>query len=79
MDTSKDFDENLNIFKKCVQDIVNYDVTISETYKAIILLNYIPHTYKNVKNAIKYDGDSLTPKILIDPLSSKEMEIRDRK
>ena len=47
---------------------------MTKEYKPIILLNVIPNTYKEVKNAIKYRSDTLTPKIVIDSLRSKEME-----
>lgn len=43
---------------------------MSESYKAIILLNYIPGL-QQVKDAIKYDKETLTPNIVIDSLKSK--------
>ncbi|CAA2988653.1 Hypothetical predicted protein, partial [Olea europaea subsp. europaea] len=73
MDLLKDLDDNLNVFKKLVQDIVNCDETVSENYKAIILLNSILDSYKKVKNVIKYGRDTLTPGILIHSLRSKEI------
>ncbi|XP_022858084.1 uncharacterized protein LOC111379009 [Olea europaea var. sylvestris] len=39
---------------------------MSRTYKAIILLNSMPDTYKEVKNTIKYGRDTLTPEIVIE-------------
>lgn len=79
MDPSKDLDDNLNIFNKLVQDIVNCNEKVSETYKAIILLNSMPDSYREVKNAIKYGRDTLTPEIDIDSIKSKEMEIKAEK
>ncbi|KAL2534001.1 DNA polymerase zeta catalytic subunit-like [Abeliophyllum distichum] len=54
-------------------------VKVSEEYKAVILLNSIPDIYKEVKNAIKYGRDTLTPEIVIDSLRSKEMEMKAEK
>lgn len=48
-----DLDDNLDVFNKLVQDIVNCDEAVSETYKSIILLNAIPDFNKEVKNVIK--------------------------
>jgi len=71
-----DLDDNIDVFNKLVQDIINCGEIMSEEYKIIILLNAILDTYKEVKNAIKYGKDTLTPKILIDSLRSKEMELK---
>lgn len=49
MDPSKDLDENLDVFNKFVQDIVNCDKKVYETYKVIILLNSMPDSYREVK------------------------------
>ena len=62
IDSSRDLDNNLDIFNKLVQDITNCGEKVTEEYKAIIFLNAIPDAYKEVKNAIKYGRDTLTPK-----------------
>ena len=63
-------DDNLDVFNKLVQNIINCGEIVSEEYKTIILLNVIPNTYKE-------DGrDTLTPEIVIDSLRSKEMELK---
>lgn len=79
MNYLKDLDNNLDMFNKLIQDIVNCEEIVSEIYKSIILLNSIPHTYKEVKNMIKYGKDTLTPEIVIDSLESKEMEIKAKR
>lgn len=79
MDPSKDLDDNLDVFNKLVKDIFNCDEEVSEMYKAIILLNSMPDSYREVKNIIKYSRDTLTTKIAIDSLRSKEMEIKIEK
>jgi hypothetical protein len=79
MDPSKDLDDNLDVFNKLVQDIVNCDEEVSEMYKAIILFNSMPNSYRKVKNAIKYGRDTLTSEIVIDSLRNKEMEMKVEK
>ena len=76
LDPSKDIDDNLDVFNKLVQDINNTGETLSDQYKAIILLNAIPDMYKDVKNAIMYGRDTLTPDIVVESLKIKEKEIK---
>ena len=71
-----DLDDNIDVFNKLVQDIINCGEIVSEEYNIIILLNAIPDTYKEVKNAIKYGRDTLTHEIVIDSLRSKEIELK---
>ncbi|KAL2474843.1 Retrovirus-related Pol polyprotein from transposon TNT 1-94 [Abeliophyllum distichum] len=79
MGQSNDLADNVDIFNKLVQDIVNCGEKVSEEYKAIILLNFIPEIYKEVKNAIRYGRDTLTPEIVIDSHRSKEMDVKVEK
>lgn len=76
IDMSKDLDDNLDTFNKLVQDITNAGEKVSEEYKSVILLNAIPEVYKDVKSAIKYGRDTLTPDIVINSLRSKELELK---
>ncbi|KAL2471748.1 Uncharacterized protein Adt_39884 [Abeliophyllum distichum] len=79
IDPSRDLDDNLDIFNKFVQDITNCGETVLEINKAIILLNVIPDSFKEVKNAIKYGRETLTPDIVIDSLKSEEIELKFEK
>ncbi|KAL2526103.1 Uncharacterized protein Adt_11157 [Abeliophyllum distichum] len=79
IDPSMDLDDNLDIFNKLVQDITNCGEMVPEINKAIILLNIIFDSFKEVKNAIKYGRETLTPDIVIDSLKSKERELRFEK
>lgn len=74
MDYPKYLDDNLDAFKKLVQDIVNSDETVSKTCKDIILLNSMFYTYKEVNDAIKYGWDTLIFEIIIDSLRIKGIE-----
>lgn len=55
IDYSKNLDDNLDVFKKLVQDIINYDKMVSETM-VVILLNPIPGFYKEVKMKLRLVG-----------------------
>ncbi|KAL2471752.1 Retrovirus-related Pol polyprotein from transposon TNT 1-94 [Abeliophyllum distichum] len=60
-------------------NITNCGETVLEINKAIILLNAIPDSFKEVKNAIKYGRETLTPDIVIDSLKSKKRELKFEK
>ncbi|KAA0036441.1 hypothetical protein E5676_scaffold360G00940 [Cucumis melo var. makuwa] len=76
MDQSKSLEENLNKFQKIVVDLNNINEKISDENQAIILLNSLPETYREVKAAIKYGRDSLTMSIVLDALKTRYLEIK---
>lgn len=76
IDPSKELEDSLDTFNKLVHDITNAGDKVSEEYKAVVLLNAIPHTYKEVKVEIKYGKDTLTHDIVINSLRSKEHELK---
>lgn len=76
IDPTKDLDDNIDTFNKLVQDITNAGDKISEEYKTVILLNAIPEAYRDVKSAIKYGRDTLTPEVVINSIRSKELELK---
>lgn len=55
IDYSKNLDDNLDVFKKRVQDIINCDKMVSKTM-VVILLNPIPDFYKEVKMKLRLVG-----------------------
>ena len=60
MDSAKNLEENLDDFKKITVALAKIDEKISEENQAIILLNSLPESFKDIKVAIKYGRDSLT-------------------
>ena len=54
MDSSKNLEENLDDFKKITVGLANIDEKVSKENQAIILLNSLPDSYKDIKAAIKY-------------------------
>lgn len=66
IDPLKKLEDKLDVFNKLVQGITNIGEKLPEEYKVVILLNAIREKYREVKNAIKYARDTLTPKIVVD-------------
>lgn len=59
MDTSRDLDSNLYEFNKLCLNLANCQEDFSYEHFVVILLNLLPKSYHEVKNAIKYDKDVL--------------------
>ncbi|KAL0537750.1 hypothetical protein IC582_026735 [Cucumis melo] len=76
MDQSKSLEENLDEFQKIVVDLNNIGEKMSDENQAVILLNSLPETYREVKAAIKYGRDSLTMSIVLDALKTRNLEIK---
>ncbi|KAA0037675.1 Retrovirus-related Pol polyprotein from transposon TNT 1-94 [Cucumis melo var. makuwa] len=76
MDQSKSLEENLNEFQKIVVNLNNISEKMSDENQAIILLNSLPETYREVKAAIKYGRDSLTMSIVLDALKTRNLKIK---
>ncbi|TXG52803.1 hypothetical protein EZV62_021972 [Acer yangbiense] len=81
MDQSKSLEDNLDDFTKLNIELANADSTeaLSDENQAIIVLNSLPDSYKDLKAAIKYGRDSLTLEDVLGALRSREMEMRSEK
>ena len=79
MDPSKNLEENLDDFKKITVSLANIDEKNSEENQAIILLNSLPESYKELKAATKYGRNSLTLDDVLGALRSRELEIKIEK
>ena len=81
MDQSKSLDDNLDDFTKLNIELANADSyeALSDENQAIIVLNSLPDSYKDLKAAIKYGRDSLTLEDVLIALRSREMEMRSEK
>ncbi|KAL2543123.1 gag pre-integrs domain-containing protein [Abeliophyllum distichum] len=75
MDLGNDLESDLSDFSEIVKSLAHNDKKIDNENLAIILLNSLLDSYRVVRNAIKYARDVLTQAIVIDPLSSKDLEI----
>lgn len=64
----KDLDANMDVFNCLILNIANCKVTFSDENNAVLLLDSLPETYKEDKNAIKYGGDELTINIIVNAL-----------
>ena len=58
MDPSKSLEENLDEFKKTIISLANIYEKISDENQAIIILNSLPGTFKDLKAVIKYGRES---------------------
>ncbi|TXG63668.1 hypothetical protein EZV62_010662 [Acer yangbiense] len=81
MDASKSLCQNLDEFKKITIELANagVDEKLSDENVAIILLNSLPDSFKDVKAAIKYDRTSLSLEECILALKSKDLELKMEK
>lgn len=76
MDSSKEVDANLHMSNRMLLSLVNHKVEFYDEHNVIILLNSLPDMYKNVKNVIKYDQDTLIIDIIVTALKSKSLEFK---
>ena len=52
---------------------------MSDANQAVILLNSLPETYREVKTAIKYGQNSLTINVVLVALKTRNLEIKKEK
>ncbi|XP_038887099.1 uncharacterized protein LOC120077281 [Benincasa hispida] len=64
MDSSKGLEENLDEFQKIIVDLNNISEKMSNENQAVILLNSLPESYREIKAAIKYGQDSFSMDIV---------------
>ncbi|TXG58940.1 hypothetical protein EZV62_016769 [Acer yangbiense] len=81
MNASKGLGQNLDDFKKMTIELANAgdDEKLSDENEAIILLNSLPDSFKDVKVAIKYGRTSLSLEECIFALKSKDLELKIEK
>ena len=72
---AKTLDENLNEFKVITIELANTDEKISNENQAIILLNSLPESDKDLKIAIKYGRSSLTLEDVLSTFRSRDLEV----
>ncbi|TXG67745.1 hypothetical protein EZV62_009020 [Acer yangbiense] len=78
MDPSKCLGQNLDEFKKMIIELANAgeNEKLSDENEAIILLNSLLDSFKDVKAAIKYGRSSLSLEECISALKSKDLELK---
>ena len=81
MNTAKSLDQNLDEFLKMTLELANSgeNEALSDENKAIIILNSLPDSFKEVKTAIKYGRTSITLDEVLLALRSKDLEIKTEK
>ena len=76
MDATKDLDANLDEFNKLIMKLANCEEDFNDEYFAVILLNSLPDTYREVKTAIKYGRDELSFDTVVNALKIRELELQ---
>ena len=77
MDQNKNLQQNLDDFKWIAIALASIDEEkIGDESQAIILLNSLPKSYKEVKAAIKFGRQSITLDEVISALRSWELEMK---
>ncbi|KAM6555575.1 hypothetical protein CsatB_002594 [Cannabis sativa] len=81
MSSSKSLDQNLDEFLRMHIELANSgeNEALSDENQAIIILNSLPESYREVKTAIKYGRTSITLEEVISALKSKDLEMRTEK
>ena len=79
MDPLKNLEENLDEFKKIAVSLANIDEKISDENQAIIILNSLPNSFKDLKAAIKYGRETLSLDDVLGALRSRDLEIKIEK
>ena len=79
MDFSKSLEENLDEFKKITVSLANIGEKISYENQAIIILNSLPDTFKDLKATIKYGRESLSLDDVLGALRTSDLEIKFEK
>lgn len=78
MDSSKSLQENLDDFNVIIIGLANIDEVISDENQAIILLNFVPESYRDLRIAIEYGRTSLTLEDVLSALRSDQETLKLR-
>ncbi|KAL5567516.1 hypothetical protein UlMin_024091 [Ulmus minor] len=68
--------ENLDEFNKITMALMSNGEKFTDEHIAVILLNALPDSYSNLKDAMEYGRDTLTSEIIINSLRSKELDLK---
>lgn len=79
MDPSKNLEENLDDFNVVCTKLANSGKEIKSVDQAVILLNSLPESFKEIKAAIRYGRDTLTVDVVLDALRTRELEMKSEK
>ena len=69
-------EDNFDDFKKLVIDLNDSGKELSDNTQGILLLNSLPDSYRDVKNAIKYDRENVSLDDVIAALRIRDLEIK---
>lgn len=75
-DSSFILEENIDKFKKFVQDSTNYDEKLSENQQVVALLNSLGDKDRKIRNVLEYGRLELNFSITILTLRNGELELK---
>ena len=78
MDPNKEFQDNLNVFNKLVQDLASCNIKFPNEKLVVILLNSLPDCFKSLINVIECARDTLTKEIVINVIRAHDFKAKMR-
>lgn len=78
MNTTKSLEQNLDEFFRITIELANLGEgeALNDENQAIILLNSMPNSYKEVKSTIKYERTSITLEEVLSALRLRDLELK---
>lgn len=76
MTKDKTIQEQLEDFSKITDDLENIDVKITDEDKAIMLLNSLPKSFDNLKDAMLYEKPDITYAEVKSSVKTKDLHLR---
>ncbi|KAI0488790.1 hypothetical protein KFK09_028629 [Dendrobium nobile] len=74
MEDGKDSKKHIDELDKLILDLKNVHVSIEEEDQGIILLSFLPKSYKNIVDALLYGKQTLTMTEVMSVLVSKQLQ-----
>ena len=74
MDEHKSLADNMDEFKKLIQDLESMSITMVDKDQAVILLNSLPKSYANFVDTLKYSRQTLKLEEIGSAINAKDIE-----
>ncbi|XP_010532694.1 PREDICTED: endo-1,3;1,4-beta-D-glucanase-like [Tarenaya hassleriana] len=76
MDATKSIEDNVDVFKKLVNDLSNLKIEVAKEDQVLILLNSLPDQYDQLKDTLRYNRrETITLDEITSVAYSKELEL----
>ncbi|TXG60699.1 hypothetical protein EZV62_015272 [Acer yangbiense] len=74
MDEHKSLADNMDEFRKLIQDLKSMSITMVDEDQAVILLNSLPKSYANFIDTLKYSRQTLKLEEIKSAINAKNIE-----